>query len=133
MQEYELDHERLDVYQVAKQFVILADQIVSQLPKGRAYLADQLQRVAISIPLNIAEGAGEFSKREKSRSYRIAKRSAMECAAILDVCHDLGVVAPDHALEGRQFLGRLVAMLVRISRLEGDSGRGTGRGPGSSE
>ena len=56
-----LDHEKLIVYQVAIEFVILADDIIEHLPRGRAYLSDQLQRAALSIPLNIAEGAGEYA------------------------------------------------------------------------
>jgi four helix bundle protein len=81
-----LDHEKLDVYHVAVEFVIVADEIVKHLPRGRGYLSDQLQRAALSIPLNIAEGAGEYSVDEKIRFYRMAKRSATECSAILNVC-----------------------------------------------
>ena len=55
---YYLDHEKLDVYHFAIQFVVLADEIVESLPRGRAYLVDQLRRAGSSIPLNIAEGAG---------------------------------------------------------------------------
>ena len=68
------DHERLNVYR----FVVLADEIVANLPRGRAYLADQLRCAGSSIALNIAEGAGEFAVAEKVRFYRMAKRSAME-------------------------------------------------------
>ena len=39
-----LDHEKLDVYQIAIEFVVLADGIVEHLPRGRAYLSDQLHR-----------------------------------------------------------------------------------------
>ena len=60
-----LDHEKLTVYQVAIEFVVLADVIIEHLPRGRAYLSDQLQRAGLSIPLNIAEGAGEYSIDEK--------------------------------------------------------------------
>ena len=52
-----LDHERLTVYQVAIEFVILADEVIEHLPRGRAYLSDQLQRAALSIPLNGQLGA----------------------------------------------------------------------------
>jgi hypothetical protein len=38
------------------------------------------------------EGAGEFSGNEKSRFYRMAKRSATQCAAIIHVCRRLGLV-----------------------------------------
>ncbi len=57
-------------------FVVLADVIIEHLPRGRAYLSDQLQRAGLSIPLNIAEGAGEYSIDEKARFYRMAKRLA---------------------------------------------------------
>ena len=67
------DHEGLDVYQVSISFVSLADDIVEHLPRGRAYLADQLQRAALSIPLNIAEGAGEFSPKDKKRFWCIGE------------------------------------------------------------
>jgi four helix bundle protein len=54
------DHERLDVYAVALDFVVLADGVVERLPRGRAHLADQLSRASTSIVLNIAEGAGKY-------------------------------------------------------------------------
>ena len=73
-----LDHEKLTVYQVSIEFVILSDEVVDHLPRGRAYLGDQLQRAALSISLNIAEGAGEYAIDEKARFYRMAKRSATE-------------------------------------------------------
>ena len=58
--EKQFDHERMEVYQLAIQFVVLTSRILHGLPKGRSYLADQLRRSATSVVLNIAEGAGEF-------------------------------------------------------------------------
>jgi four helix bundle protein len=127
----EFDHERLDVYVAAIDFVALADQIVEHLPRGRAYLADQMQRAATSIPLNIAEGAGEFSASEKARFYRMAKRSATESAAIVHVCQRLGLVEDARYKAGRELLLRIVAMLVKMVRHTGDPGTGTGSGSGS--
>ena len=88
----QFDHEKLDVYQAAIDLVILIDNVVEQLPRGRAYLADQLQRAGTSVPLNISEGAGEYSKSEKERFYRMARRSATECAGIFDVCRRLKLI-----------------------------------------
>ena len=127
----EFDHEKLDVYVAAIDFVALADQIVEHLPRGRAYLADQMQRAATSIPLNIAEGAGEFSASEKARFYRMAKRSATESAAIVHVCQRLGLVEDARYNAGRELLLRIVAMLVKMVRHTGDPGTGTGSGSGS--
>ena len=79
----EFDHEKLDVYRVAIDFIALADDIVEALPRGRGYLADQLQRASTSIAANIAEGAGEFSPKEKARFYRAAQGLADRSAAML--------------------------------------------------
>ena len=112
----EFDHEKLDVYQAAIDFVVMADDVVERLPRGRAYLADQLQRAATSVPLNVAEGAGEFSRQEKARFYRMARRSATECAAILDVCSRLSLVEKTSYGAGRELLLRVVSMLTKMTR-----------------
>jgi four helix bundle protein len=111
-----LDHEKLDVYQIAIEFVVLADRIVEHLPKGRGYLSDQLHRAALSISLNIAEGAGEYAIEEKIRFYRMAKRSATECAGILDVCQRLQLIDEQQQTQGRELLIRIVLMLIKMAR-----------------
>ena len=110
------DHEKLDVYQAAIEFVVLIDKVVEQFPRGRAYLADQVLRASTSIPLNIAEGAGEYSSNEKCRFYRMAKRSATECAGILDVCRRLRIVEEESYIKGRELLIRIVAMLTKMAQ-----------------
>jgi four helix bundle protein len=114
----QFDHEKLDVYQTAVQWVALAQEIVDGMlsRKGHGPLADQLQRAASSITLNIAEGAGEFSPADKSRFYRIAKRSATECAAALDVAQRRCCIAQDHFSQGRKLLLRIVGMLVKLAQ-----------------
>jgi four helix bundle protein len=108
------EHERLDVYKAAIAFLALVDEIIEHLPKGRGHLADQIERAATSILLNVAEGAGEFASNEKARIYRIARRSATECAAILDVCRTRRLVAAERLDVGRDLLVRIVAMLTRM-------------------
>ena len=108
------DHERLDVYQTTIEFVILSDEILEELPRGRAYLVDQLQRAASSIALNIAEGAGEYARHEKHRFYRMAKRSATECAAILDIGLKLGLIETEKLRDARNLLFRVVSMLIKM-------------------
>jgi four helix bundle protein len=110
-----LDHEKLTVYQVAIEFVVLADEVIEHLPRGRAYLSDQLQRAALSIPLNIVEGAGEYAIDEKARFYRMAKRSATECAGVLDVCQRLRLVE-ENRYGGRELLIGIVSMLIKMAQ-----------------
>ncbi len=105
-------HEKLDVYRVALAFAGWQRRL--QVPKGNADLADQLNRAATSVALNVAEGAGEFSQADKRRFYRMARRSAAECAAALDLLEFCGGV-PENALEsGRALLHRVVAMLTKM-------------------
>lgn len=127
------DHEKLEVYKTSIEFVIVSDKIIEGLPRGRSYLKDQFQRAAISITLNIAEGAGEFSKRDKARFYRIALRSATESAAILDVCGCLNLSDDKILSEGRELLIRIVSMLTRMTKTDKKpgTGRGTGTGTGT--
>ena len=78
------DHEKLAVYQLAIEFVAWAQSLVDgAILTGP--LRDQLDRAASSIPLNVAEGNGKLSKRDRCRFLEVARGSALECAACLDV------------------------------------------------
>ncbi len=74
-----LSYQKLDVYQCAINFLVLAAAIVSGLPRGYSFLADELKRAAMSIPQNIAEGVGRPAEADRSRHFGIARGSAMEC------------------------------------------------------
>jgi four helix bundle protein len=62
----------------------------------------------------IAEGAGEFSGAEKARFHRSAKRSATECAAVLDVAKRRQSIDAGLYAQGRSLLLRIVGMLVKL-------------------
>ena len=111
------DHEKLDVYKVSVELIVLIDEIIENLPRGRAYLADQFQRAGTSVPLNIAEGAGEYAVNEKCRFYRMAKRSATECASIFDVCLHLKLIDEERYQKGRELLIRIVSMLTKMAKI----------------
>ena len=130
----ELAHERLDAYKASIDFLAIADEVSGSLPKGRAYLADQLRRAATSIALNIAEGAGEFAVRDKARFYRMAAIGE-ECAAVLDVCARLGLGgAAQRLATGKASVHRIVSMLtVLVKRLGVLDSAGTGTGTGARE
>ncbi len=123
------DHQRLDVYRAAIELIAGADALVADLPRGRSYLCDQLRRAATSVPLNIAEGAGEYSRGDKARFYRIAPRSATECAALLDVMRALQLVEVTGYEHGIDLLHRIVAMLTRMAKRLAEAGTGPGPGP----
>lgn len=69
-----LSHEKLDVYQVAIEFLAVSAEILESIPRGNASLADQLRRASLSIPLNIAEGAGKPTHPDSARFFRYCPR-----------------------------------------------------------
>ena len=111
-----LDHERLDVYKCSIQFLSIALAIVETLPRGHSALADQLRRAAISIPLNIAEGTGKISKGDRRKFYAIARGSAMECGAIIDVVQLVESRDKDRLSDAKQLIVRIVSMLTQMTR-----------------
>jgi four helix bundle protein len=107
--------QRLDVYRAAAEFLARAAQLADRVPRRMGDLSDQLRRAALSVPLNIAEGSGKFSK-DALRSYSIARGSALECAAILDALQSIGVFAASDLEPARELLERVVSMLTRLIR-----------------
>ena len=104
-----LDAEKLDVYRVALAGHAAVAEVLSQVSR---VLRDQLERASLSVVLNIAEGAGRRSRADKRRHYAIARGSAMEVAAALDVlcsvCVDTGNI--------RRLYVRVVQMLTRLDQ-----------------
>ncbi len=125
------DYQRLHVYRRSIEFLGIAEEVIGHLPRGHSHIADQLRRAATSIALNIAEGAGEFSPTDKARLYRIARRSAAECGAILDVCEKLQLASRDHIASGHGMLREIISMLVVLVRACEGRGKGKGRGRGN--
>ena len=109
------DHERLDVYRVSLEFVAASAAIASGLNGQNRHARDQLLRSAQSIPLNIAEGNGKRSTKDRRRFFEIARGSAMECAATLDVLVVTGAAEPDDVSEPKKLLHRAVSMLSRMT------------------
>ena len=118
------DHERLTVYQRALDFAVIANQVVSTLPRGRGHLADQLSRASTSIVLNIAEGAGKYSGPDKRRYYLSAGGSTAECAAVLDILRRFGLVEDGVVVEGKGLLQEVGAMLTGLAKRHQRGGKG---------
>ncbi|MEM9281259.1 MAG: four helix bundle protein [Verrucomicrobiota bacterium] len=107
------DHEKLEVYQRSIEFTTWVLPLLKQLPKTSS-LHDQLDRASISIPLNIAEGNGKWSKKDRCRYFDIAKGSAFECAAVVDILAAKELLSEKEANEGKAILAEIVRMLIGL-------------------
>ena len=115
----QLSHESLTVYHRSIEFVAWVTQLTID-KKVTGVLLDQLKRAFVSIPLNIAEGAGKHSGKDQSKFYDIARGSALECGACLDVLVAMKKANPDEIVVGKQLLGEIVAMLTSLARTAGE-------------
>lgn len=109
-----LSFQKLDVYQRSIEFLVYARRLLVRIPKGHGDLVDQLRRSAQSIPQNVAEGAGKTTPADKAKHYTIARGSAMECAAILDVMKIQQTIKPQRYDRGVDLLTSVVAMLTKM-------------------
>jgi len=109
------DHEKLDVYQEAIAFCGWVGEFLVAI-SAKAAAKDQLDRASTSIPLNIAEGNGKFSTVDRARFLEIARGSALECAACLDVLAVRKLVGEDQVLLAKEQLARIVQMLIGLLR-----------------
>ena len=107
-----MDHERLEVYRVSVELREVLREIVPR--RGGAGLRDQLNRASAGIVLNIAEGAGRTARADKQRFYEIARGSATESAAALNLLRIDRIVGDADYLRARVLLVRIVAMLTRL-------------------
>lgn len=108
------DHERLDVYRLAIEYVASSYRIAKTLHGAERHARDQWLRAAQSVPLNIAEGNGKQSLKDKNRFFEIARGSALECAAIHDVLLSFEAIDPEFNRIGKTNLKRIVSMLTRL-------------------
>ena len=77
--------ENLDVYQKAVDFIDKVTSLTEQFPRGYYFLTDQLNRAALSIATNLAEGNGRFTKADRKHFFIISRGSAQECIPLLEL------------------------------------------------
>lgn len=106
-------HEKLTVYQRTLQFASWSQVLIDSLTK-KTSTRDQLERAGDSIALNIAEGNGKFSQKDRARFFQIAHGSALESAACLDLFVARGCCEAGAITTGKAMLEEIVKMLFRM-------------------
>src|SRR5947199_5209975 len=105
------DDEKSDVYREAINFCGWVGEFLASI-SAKAAAKDQLDRASTSIPLNIAEGNGKFSYADRARFLEIARGSALECAACVDVLAVRKLVATERIIPAKEQPVRIVNMLM---------------------
>ncbi|HAA15970.1 MAG TPA: four helix bundle protein [Cytophagales bacterium] len=107
------DFEKLEVYGKTKKFNKSITNFVSQNEVDKV-VYDQLRRASFSIMLNIAEGSGRFTNRDKRHFYVIARGSVFEVVAILDFLKDQESIEEATFQQYYQYLEEISKMLFSL-------------------
>lgn len=103
--------EKLFVYQKAITFADAICTLTRDLPRGYFFLANQLNRAALSIAANIAEGNGCFTKADRRNFFGIARGSAQECVPLLELAARQGLLKPEQHQQLKSDLEEVAKML----------------------
>jgi four helix bundle protein len=113
---YLFPHERLQAWRQARGFYLFCAQLQG-LPRASGHAGDQLERAALSVLLNLVEGAGRTSWKEKRHFFSISLGSLAEAVAVVDVAATRGLIEGDQAeraiAAGRK-VGSMLAGLLKV-------------------
>lgn len=110
----------LEVWRVSMDLVVKAYEITREFPKSEQFgLASQLQRSAVSIPSNIAEGSGRGTKKDFAHFLDQARGSLFEVITQLEICRALnfGDLDKINAIQMEyEILGMRINALIRTMK-----------------
>lgn len=90
----ELNHTRLAVYHYSKQFILACYRITNEFPAHEKFaMMQQIRRAALSVHLNLAEGASRKSVKERKRFFEIARGSLIEIDTAFDIALSLNYIS----------------------------------------
>jgi four helix bundle protein len=115
----------LIVWQKGMDLVLECYGATRSFPKSEAFgLASQVQRAAVSVPANIAEGHGRSATGDYLRHLSIAHGSLMELETHIQIAHRLRYITTanvESLLSRTAEVGRMLKALITSLRLARDS------------
>ena len=103
--------ENLHVYQKSVDFADCIASYTEAFPRGYCFLVDQLNRAALSIATNLAEGNGRFTKPDRRHFFTIARGSVQECVPLLEVSHRRGFIPAEAHVQLKGQLEEMAKMI----------------------
>jgi len=107
------------VYQKALTFSSRTLSTLRGFPRGYSALTDQWKRAAMSIPANLAEGAGRHSPNDKKHFYAIARGSANECLPYVEMAKRCHLIAMKQAYAFQSELEQIIRICNVLIKKDG--------------
>lgn len=110
-------YRKLNVYHLSKQLVIDIYSISKKFPASEQFgLTNQIQRAAVSIPSNIAEGMGRFSIKERIHHLEFSLGSLMEVMCQLEIAESLNYISANELTIQEGNIKEISKMLTGLRR-----------------
>ena len=114
MERGQFGFEGLDVYRVASEALRLAVRRREALRRLPGEMRNQMERALVSVVANIAESTGRESSPDRKRHLAIARGSANEAAALVEIAHLIELLDDASHEELRSRLLRVAVMLTAM-------------------
>lgn len=112
----QLNHKNLEVYKTSRELLKECYKVTFLLPaEERFNLTQQIRRAALSVKLNIAEGASRRSENERKRYMEIARGSVIEIDVAVEAMYDLNYVTMRQLEQIGKLLNSSFAMLTKMT------------------
>ena len=112
-----LSHTKLDVFKVAKEFVLFCYRETKNFPSEEKFgMISQIRRAALSVHLNVTEGCSRKSIAERKRFYEIARGSLIEVDTALDIAVDLNYITKEQLKELGILIVRTFQLISKMIR-----------------
>ena len=109
--------EKLEVWKIAREYVKKIYELTLKFSNTEKFgLTQQIQRAAVSVSSNIAEGSGRTSPKEQKHFVEIAYGSLMETFSQLYLAYDLGYIDDDDLAEIKPLINNIAAQLCNLRK-----------------
>lgn len=111
-----MNHQRLKCYGLLLETAKRMPNLVAKMPRGEGYLIDQFKRALSSAILNLAEGNGRQSLKERRRFFDISLASIAETASVLDILLAYRSISIQEDQSFRENLRIAYAMIMNLKQ-----------------
>jgi len=112
-----MNHHRLHCYQRLMEIARTVPALLNHFPEGHSYLNDQFKRALSSGILNLVEGNGRITRKERGRFFTIANASLAEVDAIVAICQAYNPRSAEQWIKIRDELRIVSAMIRKLSQI----------------
>lgn len=111
-----MNHHRLQCYRRLVTVAQTVPPLLATIPSGHGYLIDQFKRALASAVLNLVEGNGRTSPKERARFFTVAAASLAETEAALELFRAYGLLSPSQCQPLQSECRIIYAMLRKLSK-----------------